>query len=189
MVIIGIIGDFSKISLLISKIYKTKSLKVEIAKNINKIETNPDILIINLTNINIFSKIKLNYKINILIINNAKNNFKYNFMSINLEKNSIILLNSDQKNKINIIDFIPHYIITYGFNKKSTVTLSSIKTDIYQTIQLCLQRSIPTLSGKYVYEQEFSINCQLGNINSILAAFTAAIVNDIDIKNINLNIF
>ena len=97
-----------------------------------------------------------------------------------LKKGGFLLINSDEKPakaKIRLKDAIP---ISYGFDAKSSITSSSISHDNYKTLQICIQRPLPTISGKTVIEQEFSVSIEGSEINnhSILAAVTAALVND-----------
>lgn len=97
-----------------------------------------------------------------------------------LKEGGFLLINSDEKPvkaKIRMKNAIP---ISYGFDAKSSITSSSISHDNYKTLQICIQRPLPTISGKTVIEQEFSVSIEGSEINnhSILAAVTAALVND-----------
>ncbi len=66
-----------------------------------------------------------------------------------------INLNMRLENKINII--------TFGFNHKSTVTISSISNE---KMIICIQRQINTLNNHKIEPQEFSIPIvDLNNIN------------------------
>ncbi|MCL2873998.1 MAG: hypothetical protein FWE29_03605 [Defluviitaleaceae bacterium] len=115
---------------------------------------------------------------NILIINSPSKLSK-NYAAF-LKDGGFLLLNSDEKSSVGQIELKNATVISYGFNKKSSVTASSISHDEFRTIQICIQRPLPTVSGQCVIEQEFSINISSKEINdhSILVAVTAALVND-----------
>ena len=68
-------------------------------------------------------------------------------------------------------------VITYGFNSKASVTASSVRDN---TLTVCVQRAIPTLSGGKVEQQEFNVSFnsrQKDDISHLLAAVTAALVD------------
>ncbi len=97
-----------------------------------------------------------------------------------------IILNADNKNLFGYLGGRTGTLITYGFCGKSCVTASSIVDGVYKTVQLCVQRSLPTIDGQTIDEQEFPISIQnLGqNIYSILAAITAALVAGLSTEKI-----
>jgi UDP-N-acetylmuramyl tripeptide synthase len=65
-------------------------------------------------------------------------------------------------------------LITYGFNGKACVTASSVAEN---WVHCCLQRSLPTLAGGLLEEQEFPVAIPAGrNIYAVLAAATAALM-------------
>lgn len=125
------------------------------------IENDFDVLIIN----------SLDEDSAIHICNNKRNDIK----------NNIILLNSDEKNIFKALqDNVGNSrVITYGLNSKACVTASSISDC---TVQCCIQRALPTFSGGVLEQQEFTVKAdtQTNDINGILAAVTAAIVNGCD---------
>lgn len=181
MIKIGIIGDFYNISSALSKIYSSQNKKARIItcfNQANKYLSNTDILIINYTNRRNAYKYKKFLTPEILIINNIKDS------TLRFKNIPIVLINSDNLKNINNIKYNKSCIITYGYNSKSCLTLSSISSDDYNTIQCCIQRTIPTISGKLIYEQEFSVITASDNITSSLAAVTAAILYGTDINKI-----
>ena len=105
-----------------------------------------------------------------------------------LNECSCILINSDIKgiNKL-LVSTHAKKIITFGLNCKSTVTASSISTDDYKKVAICIQREISTFGNKTIPQQEFSIKTKLDNIDvySILSGVTTAILYDIPIEKIN----
>lgn len=112
-------------------------------------------------------------QIDLLILNSAADDFPTNF----LRSNGVIIANSDEKPLMNIIGNRgrDHTVITYGLNSKACVTVSSISDS---TVVLCVQRSLPTVSGGVLEQQEFPIATISSNrdIYSVLAAGTAALV-------------
>jgi len=97
-----------------------------------------------------------------------------------------LLLNSDEEPPKFEIPFQNATVITYGFNKKSCVTASSILHENSKSIQICVQRPIPTISGAIVCEQEFSVivhNSEIDDYN-ILATVTAALVSDCKVESL-----
>lgn len=191
MIKIGIIGEFLKTSSILIKICKSSHYNVKITTIGNLIYRNfkhTDIVIVNITPLYMSSSYidKLNF--NIIIINEMPLSNSSIRKDLNIPLNNILLVNSDNDNIYKISKYINSCIVTYGFNNKASVTFSSVVNEEYETIQCCIQRSIPTLSGKTIDEQEFSVNVRSCDIDYVLAAVTAALINDIDIKNINSQI-
>jgi len=84
---------------------------------------------------------------------------------------------------INIPDFpYESYIVTCGTDSKATITVSSFTDVLYSNIQCCIQRTIYTLKGNEIDEQEFSVKSCYKNINVLLISIAAALINDIDIN-------
>lgn len=81
---------------------------------------------------------------------------EYEYMSTILSKVKYLIINGDVDieilNKIKLEE--PVKMITYGFNSKSTVTVSSVKED---KILVCMQRDIEKSDGKIVEAQEKNI--------------------------------
>ena len=67
----------------------------------------------------------------------------------NLIKTKYIILNSDLKINLNFFKDVNLRVITYGFNSKATITISSNTED---SIQICVQRNI--LNKKHNIEQQ-----------------------------------
>ncbi len=108
----------------------------------------------------------------------TKNRQKYANM---LRDGGIFLLNADEKNNFSGLKLKNIALITYGFNNKSCVTASSVTDGVIQTVQCCIQRELPTLSGKKIFPQEFSVSIKSADAQSqnILAAATALIACDL----------
>ena len=78
----------------------------------------------------------------------------------------------ENENFATLLKNIRTNIITYGFNAKATITISSIKDE---NMLLCIQRSIKQINEKMIDEQEFNIKIEKNNVNkfyNILIIFT-----------------
>lgn len=142
---------------IVSKENDSNFIKNEIAKNAtsNKLE------IININKKSI-ENIK-NIKFDVLVINEdieelLKNS---NYLEDILKKANYVIINSDINN--NVLN-IGANIITYGFNAKATITISSIKKE---NIMLCIQRNIKRIDGKLIEEQEKNIQIEKNNANKL----------------------
>lgn len=69
---------------------------------------------------------------------------------------SYVVLNSDITIDFNILENLNLSIISYGFNSKSTFTVSSVSEN---SIIICLQRMITSSFDKKYEPQEFEIEC------------------------------
>ena len=82
-----------------------------------------------------------------------------------------MIINSDIKSNISLLKSIETNIITYGFNAKSTVTISSIKEE---NTMICVQRSIKGINN-LIEEKEINIKIEKNNVNklyNVLVIFT-----------------
>lgn len=82
---------------------------------------------------------------------------------INNSKN--IILNSDIIENLDMVKNLNLTIITYGFNSKATITMSSLNES---NMLVCLQRNIKILDGRIVEQQEVNIELdeKKGKINN-----------------------
>ena len=107
-------------------------------------------------------------------IENIKN-IKFETIVINDEikellNNSKYLEEIIKKAKYLIMDFLSFFvnnttnIITYGLNKKATITISSIKSE---NILICVQKSFKDSKNKNIEEQEFKIEMKKNNLKKI----------------------
>lgn len=103
------------------------------------------------------------------------------------------IINSDEDNlSILTLEPLDGIVITYGFNSKATMTLSSYSVDQDMEASLCLQRDILTLSGNRIVPFEFIVEINSKNkdyIYSVLASSILALLlgEEIQYKN-NLKI-
>lgn len=109
-------------------------------------------------------------KENIIFINdkNISNmkNIKFEFIVIDTQINNIaefrkiisnskyVILNSDIENNIEVIKDLNLMIVTYGFNNKSTFTVSSITES---NIIICLQRIIFNINKEQIEPNEYKL--------------------------------
>lgn len=72
-----------------------------------------------------------------------------------LDSCKYVIINTDFKNNIKLLDVIEkQYVITFGFNSKATINISSNENDI---IILDLQREIENLKRKKIESQEIKL--------------------------------
>lgn len=133
----------------------SKNKNIELVKELNNLEVQA---------INIKSEKDIeNKKIDILVIedclidkkviNNILNNIKYLIIQDNIND-----LQLELDREINVI--------TFGFNHKSTVTISSRTED---NIVICIQRTINRINNKEIQPQEIKIeNLNKYNINKYI---------------------
>ncbi|MCX7748105.1 MAG: Mur ligase family protein [Clostridia bacterium] len=106
-----------------------------------------------------------------------------------LDEKGIAIVNLDESSIIKFLDGMKHYVVTYGFNPKASITLSSIGDPVHKDIFMCCQqRTISTRSGKLIEPQEYRIHLQSDEIDAynILAAATFAIVYGLDLNVVSL---
>lgn len=98
-----------------------------------------------------------NVKFETIIFNHNIKNLqeKEEFKKI-IKNAKYIIINSDEMD-LSILQDLNATSITYGFNGKATVTMSSIEDD---AIILCLQRVIKTIQGNIIEPQEIRIDMQ-----------------------------
>jgi hypothetical protein len=94
-----------------------------------------------------------------------------------LRRGGVIVANSDEKGLIGAIGKLGYggrAVVTYGLNGKACVTVSSVSD---QSAVLCVQRSLLTLGGGVLEQQEFAVPMPEGrDIYGVLAVNTAALL-------------
>ena len=101
-----------------------------------------------------------NVKFDVLIINYKIDNEKcFKYLNILLNSAKIIILNIDYKENIKIVENVKAQVITYGFNKKSTVTITSCEEN---NIILELQREIISLNNFKLKTMEIKKSYETG---------------------------
>ena len=111
----------------------------------------------------------------IIVIN--KNVQWLDLLKNNLE-NTKIIINSDINIDFNILEELSLRVISYGFNSKATITISSNTED---NVQICIQRNILTKEDK-IEQQEISvIKNENTNIYDIMILVTILLIYEKDI--------
>lgn len=164
MLKIGILGEFGETTVLLAKLCRIKNIN---AKFLN---------LKGITKCNCFLK-KLNLEIIIL------NELILNKLDFFVPKSCIVLLNIDNLSKQKIYNHSPH-LITFGFNKNSTITLSSANLECSDRILFCIQKNFKSISGNVILEQEFPIYYNKENISLILVSTTVGLLNDFKINEL-----
>ena len=67
----------------------------------------------------------------------------------------IVLVNTDGDGDLSSLNIQKAYVVTYGLNRKATLTASSIDDG---NIVVCLQRTVTDLYGREIDPQEFSVS-------------------------------
>jgi UDP-N-acetylmuramyl tripeptide synthase len=102
-----------------------------------------------------------------------------------LDEKGIAIVNADDNELTNFLNGIKHYIITYGFNLKASITTSSVGDLVAKNnIMCCLQRTVFARNGSIIEPQEFIIKTQpdMYDTYNVLAAATFALVNGVDLN-------
>lgn len=100
----------------------------------------------------------------------------------------IAIVNVDDAELIQSLKGLKHHIVTYGFNTKASITTSSIGDSVFEDAFICcLQRTISTNSGAVIEPQEYKLNINSSRFSThnVLAAASFALVNGVDLNNVN----
>ena len=165
---------------IIAKESESNFIRNEILKNSENIKF--EIININQKNI---ENIK-NIKFDILVINENIDEFfkKSNYLEYIINKSNYIIVNSDIKNNLECNKLKGVEVITYGFNSKSSITVSSVKEE---NLMLCIQRNFKSVKGKTIEEQEINIKIEKNNIKktyNVLVIFTILRIYGKNLKKI-----
>lgn len=102
------------------------------------------------------------------------------------ERAKYLIMNIDDENAVQILsEDIRGLVITYGLNKKATITTSSLTVSNNIQFNFCLQRELTTIKGKNLEQMEVPITMNLigtSNIYHGLAAITCAMIYGVDIE-------
>jgi len=113
------------------------------------------------------------------------------YLSVLSEKKAVIINNDEHYGLKTKEEIGGKGFITYGLNKKASVTASSIDVDESTCFNYCVQRSFLTRSGVRVEPFEIPVRLKaLGtyNIYNALAAITCGLYYDIDIMRIKASV-
>ena len=100
-----------------------------------------------------------------------------------VNRSCYVIINSDIKNNL-LLKSLSGNIITYGFNSKATITISSIKEE---NTMLCIQRAMQGINKEIIEEQEINIEIEKNNVNklyNVLVIFTILRIYGIILKKI-----
>lgn len=128
-----------------------------------------------------------NDKIDILVLNNISSNSILNNYFKKLHSNSIVIVNTDIKELIGVVLKQDFNIVTFGFNQKSSITISSFIAGDKDTYTICIQRDIYTIEGLEFFEQEFIINSNDISESDILLIVSILIVLGLSTEEIKLS--
>lgn len=88
------------------------------------------------------------------------------------------ILNSDEDNWTHLLSKSTEgIVITYGFNSKSTLTISSYNINQMISANLCLQREIYPIDGEKLEPHEFYMEINSSNKDDIYPGLAAATFN------------
>ncbi len=103
---------------------------------------------------------------------------EYKYMNEIISKTKYLILNGDIKigflNEMNIEK--PIKVITFGFNTKATISISSVKEE---KIIVCLQRNIEKINGKIIESQEKEIKLSKENDKKIYTKLVIFIIKEL----------
>ncbi|OPZ88411.1 MAG: Mur ligase middle domain protein [Firmicutes bacterium ADurb.Bin419] len=105
-----------------------------------------------------------------------------------LDEKGIAIVNADDNELSNFLNGIKHYIITYGFNLKASITTSSVGDLVAENnIMCCLQRTVFARDGNIIEPQEFIVKAHpdMDDPYNVLAAATFALVNGVDLNSLS----
>jgi UDP-N-acetylmuramate-alanine ligase len=88
-----------------------------------------------------------------------------------LSEGDFLLVNADDPRGFSHLAGCKAQIVTYGMNSKACITASSIGDD---SMQICIQRVLPSTSGREILPQEFAVALPQGTDPMAALAATAA---------------
>ena len=118
----------------------------------SKLEQKNTIILINDTSV---ENIK-NVKFEIVLIDNCKTIKNLDKLRNIIQNTSYLVINTDNCNT-DIIKGIELTVISYGFNTKATITMSSVEEE---KMIFCIQRNIKNLRDNIIEAQEIDIKIQ-----------------------------
>ena len=103
---------------------------------------------------------------------------EYEFMSEVVLKTKYLIINADIE--IKILKYLktdnPIKVITFGFNSKATISISSVNEE---KIIVCLQRDIEKMNGKTIESQEKEIKLSRENDKKIYTKLVIFIIEEL----------
>ena len=164
-----------------------KSLLITFDYQLSYCNTKENIMILNKDRINlvvismkpdeveVFQRIGVEF--NFLIINIINQSKKENFLQNHFRQCDYYIINSDEDHiSILSLESLDGLVITYGFNSKATMTISSYIIEQTTEASLCLQREIVTLSGERAVSFEFIVEINSKNKDHIYSVLASSIL-------------
>ena len=218
MLIAGILGSEGKLQTagIISSILTSKGEKVSVLDSVtlpgmdgNRLKAyiseleknNVDLLLLKTELSDIDNLLSEEIKFDILIYtdkaddsairDNNEYSRKFGQIFSHMSEKGMAIVNVDDSELIRLLQGMKYRFITYGFNTKASVTTSSIGDSVYKDgFICCLQRPISARNGKVIEPQEYKLHLEGGELDShnLLAAASFAIVNGIDLNNLDENL-
>lgn len=103
---------------------------------------------------------------------------KDTFLKTKFQNCDYYIINTDEDNlSILSIGSLDGIVITYGFNSKATMTISSYIIEQSIEVSLCLQREIVTLSGDRISSFEFIVEINSTNKDHVYSVLAASILS------------
>lgn len=134
--------------------------------------------------------VQIGLEFDIVIHNLLNNNYQNESIIRELSDCKYYILNSDSESWMKLpLGSLSGILLTYGFNTKATLTISSVNVNDDIKANICLQREIPSLWGKRIEPLEISIDINSNKkdyIYSLLA--TVALVLVLGYKTPSLSI-
>lgn len=124
------------------------------------------------------------FDIILMIGNNKKISSKTESFKQMISKAKYLIINSDIETNLEMIDNLNVKVITFGFNSKSSITVSSVKED---SLLLCVQRTLITSQGKEIEPQEILIkmDTRKANIYASIATLIVFIIYEIKLESLS----
>lgn len=187
-----------KVSIIDSKVFKNLDIS-RIKDYLHELENNDiDILIVKISVLDFEKDILKFLNFDVMIYANKADDFisidKEKYKSIMstvfslLDEKGIAIVNIDDSELVQFIKGMKHYLVTFGFNSKASITTSSTGDVIDEdNLLCCLQRTISAKNGLVIEPQEYMIRVKTNenNVYNVLAAATFAIINGIDLNLFN----
>lgn len=117
----------------------------------NKLKENSIIIF---TKENIENLKNITFETVLILSNNEQVLSKKEIVKNIIKKAKYLVINSDEKINLNLLENMDLNVITFGFNSKSTITASSVKDE---NILLCIQRNVLSINRNIIEPQEISI--------------------------------
>ncbi|NLN15166.1 MAG: hypothetical protein GX185_06120 [Tissierellia bacterium] len=98
------------------------------------------------------------------------------FLNKQFRRCNYYIINSDEDLDLLSLDQLDGIVITYGFNSKATMTISSHIIEQTMEASLCLQREITSLSAEKIGAFEFKVQMDSGDKDHIYSILAASIL-------------